>query len=163
MHVIENQGISAPVVMVVPVNYPSEIAEYNECIKNIEIDGCSCSVGYTADGSFMPCDDGAVCPNLVVDEFDSYCALERGMKLKGERDSLELRRYLLHFYWHKTGKTSCQEFLKESGLIHDYKYSFPASETIWNCDTDGCKAIEECRMAGRSIQAWSRHSRANAG
>lgn len=56
-----------------------------------------------------------------------YCALERRQQLRKYFRNLQYRQPMLDFYWNSKGKSDCQQFLKESGLVTRYTLVLIAS------------------------------------
>lgn len=119
--------------MVLPINYASEMADIQRAIEELSPDTTNCDAGFIENGTFQRCSNKGLCPNIMMDdngcEPDFYCALERRHELRKDLRNLQYRQPMLDFYWNSKGKSDCQQFLKDSGLVTQYtlvfKYHFP--------------------------------------
>lgn len=114
--------------MVLPINYASEMADIQRAIEELSPDATNCDAGFNENGTFQRCSNGGLCPNLMMDdngwEPNFYCALERRYELRKDLRNLQYRQPMLDFYWNSKGKSDCQQFLKESGLVTQYALVF---------------------------------------
>ncbi|CAI7624712.1 unnamed protein product [Penicillium manginii] len=125
IHALRTQGNKEIEVMVLPVNHASELADIETIIEELSLDTANCDAGFNADGTFQRCSNMGVCRNTTM--YDNgvepqfYCALERRHELRKDIKNLQYRQPMLDFYWNSKGKSDCQQFLKESGLVTQYK------------------------------------------
>lgn len=115
-------------VMVLPINYASEVADLKSAMEELCASTKDCDAGFNVDGTFQHCSNGDLCPNLMMDDNDYapnfYCALERRHELRKGLRNLQHRQPMLDFYWDSKGKSNCQQFMGESGLVTPYRLVF---------------------------------------
>ena len=124
MHVIRTQSAKEIEVMVIPVNHSPEMANIERILQDWSPVGAMCGAGYKNDGSFQHCSAPTSCPHTVMDDCDGsewYCSQERHEKLEAQLRNLQYRQPMLNFYWNSRGKSDCQLFLRESGLVTQYR------------------------------------------
>lgn len=114
--------------MVLPINYASEMADIQRALEELSADTTNCDAGFNRNGTFQRCSNGGFCPNTMAYdngvELEFYCSLERRHELRKEFRNLQYRQPMLDFYWNSRGKSDCQQFLKESGLVREYTLVF---------------------------------------
>lgn len=117
--------------MVLPINYSLEMADIQREIEELSPDTTNCDAGFNENGTFQHCSNVGLCPNTMMDENGGepifYCALDRRQKLRKYFRNLQYRQPMLDFYWNSKGKSDCQQFLNESGLVTHYTLVLIAS------------------------------------
>ncbi|GMG38899.1 unnamed protein product [Aspergillus oryzae] len=110
--------------MVLPVNVDLEMKEIEQYLQESPASG-ECDAGVNENGLLQSCTFGSLCPNTKMGGHNDYpyfyCAQEYHHELRLRKRRLAHREALLEFYWSSQGKSDSHQFLKESGLITQYR------------------------------------------
>ncbi|KAF3399873.1 hypothetical protein F1880_008442, partial [Penicillium rolfsii] len=96
IHAIRTQSNKEIEVVVLLINYSLEIADIQREIEELSPNTTNCDAGFNKN--------------------------ERRQQLRKCFRNLQYRQPMLDFYWNSKGKSDCQQFLKESGLVTQYTY-----------------------------------------
>jgi hypothetical protein len=104
------------------------MAKLQRAFDEMSSDSTNCEAGYNVNGTLQRCSNVGSCPNTMMyengGEPDFYCSQQRRQELRNDLRNLQYRQPMLDFYWNSRGKSDCQQFLKESGLITQYALLF---------------------------------------
>lgn len=124
MHVVMQQQAKELEVMIVPRDFAIEVAEQKASLERYSLEEV-CDAGYDVGGTVRACRAGPACPNykFVSDDYgeSEYCSQEEYHKLEAQVKILEHQAPMLDFYWNTRGKTNCQMFLNDFGLLTSYE------------------------------------------
>ena len=121
MHVIRTQSAKELEVMIILVNHSPEMTNIKRILQDWSPVGMTCDTRYKNDGSFQRCSAPTSCLNTMMYDSDHYpewyCSQEQHHQLRAQLWNLQYRQPMLNFYWNSRGKSDCQQFLRESGLV----------------------------------------------
>lgn len=124
LHFLEQKNTKEVEVMVLPADISSEIEGIERSLEQY-CPNTDCGAGFNEDGTFQPCKAGSMCLNQAMggtEDYPSfYCSQEHHQRLRLKKRTLEYREPMLEFYWNSKGQSDFQEYLRECGLVTQYR------------------------------------------